>query len=333
MSKKEMKREVWSYNYISGIIVIMTFFSFLILIASLASESNYSASESPYSLSPKNYFGKSDSLSGDSLGTADVKDSGNNLRGGFTCNVADWLPSTFAGCYGDADGNGVVNPGDRGFIAANIGQTSNELICLYDLDGNGIINPSDRASVSANIGLCTPLPDYQNGSGLNGGVPDTRFGGGETNNPFCEDSDGGINFYFAGSITFLEESDVTATLFDYCDTQNRVHEEYCFNDIHQEYISSCVAIGASQCVTSAQGVGTCVGQPQTCSDTDGGFVPNVAGRVSGTGANGQSYSVKEVCGTGNSLYEAYCDVNGRVAIERVNCPSGCTQTQDGSRCN
>lgn len=94
----------------------------------------------------------------------------------FICDVADHLPASFAGCYGDADGNGVVNAGDRGFVSANIGQTDASLVCVYDMDGNGIINAADRGFVSANIGLCTPLPDYQNGSGLNNGAPDPRFG-------------------------------------------------------------------------------------------------------------------------------------------------------------
>jgi hypothetical protein len=75
----------------------------------------------------------------------------------------------------DADGNGVVNAGDRGHISANIGNTDPISLCLFDLDGNSVINAGDRGVVNANVGLCTPLPDFQNGSGLNHGVPDTRF--------------------------------------------------------------------------------------------------------------------------------------------------------------
>jgi subtilisin family serine protease len=96
----------------------------------------------------------------------------------FVCNVADHLPGSFTGCYGDADGNGLVNAGDRGFISAAIGSTSDVAVCLHDMDGNGIINAADRGFVSAAIGLCEALPDWQNGSGQNHGVPDTRFGSG-----------------------------------------------------------------------------------------------------------------------------------------------------------
>ncbi len=79
-------------------------------------------------------------------------------------------------CWGDVDGNGFVNAGDRGFISAAIGMTDPATICQYDLDGNGFVNAGDRGFVSAHIGLCPVLPDYQNGSGQNGGAPDTRFG-------------------------------------------------------------------------------------------------------------------------------------------------------------
>jgi hypothetical protein len=93
----------------------------------------------------------------------------------FVCDVAALLPPSFEGCYGDADGNSVVNSGDRGFISANQGQTHPQLLCQFDMDGNGVINAGDRGFISAAAGLCEPLPDWMNGSGLNHGVPDPRF--------------------------------------------------------------------------------------------------------------------------------------------------------------
>lgn len=94
---------------------------------------------------------------------------------GFVCDAAAYLPASFTGCHGDADGNGIVNAADRGFVSANVGGTSAEAVCLYDMDGNGVVNAADRGFISANIGGCSPLPDYMNGSGLNGGAPDARF--------------------------------------------------------------------------------------------------------------------------------------------------------------
>ncbi len=93
----------------------------------------------------------------------------------FVCDVAGHLPGSFTGCHGDADGNGFVQVADRGFISAAFGLTDDVSMCLYDMDGNGTINAADRGVVSANTGQCPALPDYQNGSGLNGGNPDTRF--------------------------------------------------------------------------------------------------------------------------------------------------------------
>ncbi len=94
----------------------------------------------------------------------------------YVCDVAALLPETFTGCYGDADGNGFVNAADRGFISAAIGLTGNEEVCKYDMDGNGFINAGDRGFVAAVIGLCNGLPDYMDGSGMNGGAPEDRFG-------------------------------------------------------------------------------------------------------------------------------------------------------------
>jgi hypothetical protein len=97
---------------------------------------------------------------------------------GFVCDVAEHLPGTFTGCYGDVDGNGFVNAADRGFISAAIGTSDSVLVCLYDIDGNGFVNAGDRGFISAQIGRCDPLPDYMSGTGLNGGEPDDRFGDG-----------------------------------------------------------------------------------------------------------------------------------------------------------
>jgi hypothetical protein len=95
---------------------------------------------------------------------------------GYVCDVMALRDAGFLGCYGDADGNNVVNAADRGAVSANLGQATPDLVCIYDLDGNGVVNAADRGVVAANLGQCVPLPDYQNGSGLSGGLPDARFG-------------------------------------------------------------------------------------------------------------------------------------------------------------
>lgn len=112
---------------------------------------------------------------------SDVADAETCAGLGFVCNATlNVLPACGGPCgttcWGDADGNGFVNAGDRGFISAAVGLTDPPSLCQYDMDGNGLINAGDRGFVSAHVGLCPPLPDYQNGSGFNHGVPDGRFG-------------------------------------------------------------------------------------------------------------------------------------------------------------
>src|SRR3989344_8412797 len=116
------------------------------------------------------FFSKTESVAKDVEGAGvkssdgQAKSSTSGDRGQFICDVRNYFPieqyPEYAGCFADADGNGVVNSGDRGVISANIGQTTNELICEFDLDGNGVINPGDRGIVSANLDVCTDLPAY-----------------------------------------------------------------------------------------------------------------------------------------------------------------------------
>src|SRR3989344_2620797 len=162
-------------------LILVLIVAFLMLAVILFSFSDLSLSPAKFSLS-KNYNELTKVVEQGDLPTG----KGEIFRGGtptfecvngnLACNVASFLPPTFTGCYGDADGNGFVNAGDRGFVAANIGLEDSVLKCLYDMDGNGFINAADRGFIAANIGLCTPLPDFQDGSGLNHGAIDTRFG-------------------------------------------------------------------------------------------------------------------------------------------------------------
>jgi hypothetical protein len=106
------------------------------------------------------------------------------------CDVWDHLPDTFIGCHGDTNGDGVVNAGDRGTISAAIGRRDPANLCVLDMDGNGFINAADRGFVAAAIGRCDRLPDFQNGSGLNRGLPDARFEPGQFAGPgtSCEEA-------------------------------------------------------------------------------------------------------------------------------------------------
>lgn len=94
----------------------------------------------------------------------------------YTCDAPALMAGTWTACRGDVDGNGRVTPGDRGHIGANFATLDPAAVCRYDLNGDGLVNTADRDAVSSLIGQCQPLPDFQNGSGLNNGATDPRFG-------------------------------------------------------------------------------------------------------------------------------------------------------------
>ena len=61
-------------------------------------------------------------------------------------------------CKWDQDGNGIVEPSDRGFVSAMIGCSvgrGNPLCDLADVNDDGFVNPGDRGFISANLGACS----------------------------------------------------------------------------------------------------------------------------------------------------------------------------------
>jgi hypothetical protein len=90
-----------------------------------------------------------------------VETNGTVCEAGYVCDVAELLPATFEGCAGDLNGDGLVNPADRGFVRAALGATDSRLVCLHDLTGDGRIDPADVAAVSVAMGRCLALPPHQ----------------------------------------------------------------------------------------------------------------------------------------------------------------------------
>jgi len=64
------------------------------------------------------------------------------------------------------------------------------------------------------------------------------------------------------------------------------------------------------------------GFPDSCSDTDTGFVPEVRGTVSGT-SNNQPYNLTDFCETSVVLREYYC-IGNQAAGDSWNCDSNLT---------
>ncbi|MDO9231541.1 MAG: PKD domain-containing protein [bacterium] len=70
--------------------------------------------------------------------------------------------------------------------------------------------------------------------------------------------------------------------------------------------------------------GVCSITPPSCSDSDGGIVPNTRGTVTGVGSDGYAYTVKDQCysyGEGGGVIEQYCSGNSRYESWKA-CDSG-----------
>ena len=96
----------------------------------------------------------------------------------YICNVADLLSPSFTGCYADVNGDGNPDLQDQILIqeAASLFSWENDNLCLYDLDGDSDVDADDVGIATGEEDKCNGLPDFQDGSGLNGGVEDARFG-------------------------------------------------------------------------------------------------------------------------------------------------------------
>ncbi len=60
-------------------------------------------------------------------------------------------------CEGDANGDGIVDPLDSGFVLARFGcpvNTGDPDCDLADMNGDGIVNPLDVGYILARFGTC-----------------------------------------------------------------------------------------------------------------------------------------------------------------------------------
>jgi hypothetical protein len=76
--------------------------------------------------------------------------------------VNELLCIQYCPCYGDADCDGDVDTDDRDFVSANYGCNTADITncaCMHsDIDGNGIVNPADRGLISTMLGSCLTNP-------------------------------------------------------------------------------------------------------------------------------------------------------------------------------
>ncbi|MFH1210090.1 MAG: hypothetical protein V1663_04855 [archaeon] len=123
-------------------------------------------------------------------------------------------------------------------------------------------------------------------------------------NYICTDSDGGINYQTYGYAV----SNYNGTKNDTCSSNYVIKEAYCSGYSSSYSIYNCQSIGLNYICSQ----GRCMigGSNQTnytnsCTDTDGGFVPLIRGTVSGY-LNQNPYSYIDSCQNSNLLREYYC---------------------------
>ena len=99
-------------------------------------------------------------LDGDGVGDlavgAELDDDGGSDRGAVWVLFLDGIPS----CPGDANGDGLVDPLDSGFVLARFGCDvgAGDPSCdTADMNGDGLVDPLDVGFVLARFGTCVPI--------------------------------------------------------------------------------------------------------------------------------------------------------------------------------
>ncbi|MBU2559946.1 hypothetical protein KKA03_03535 [archaeon] len=153
----------------------------------------------------------------------------------------------------------------------------------------------------------------------------------------CSDTDGGYNIMVLGTTSgYLNQ--VPYSNDDYCIDADNTNEYYCMGDyeasqqqscgpdenylpycvgdsVYHDYIDRFCASGACSNTTTPAlietcefgcSAGACLPQPDSCSDTDGGWNTELFGTISGY-QNGTQYGFDEVCLDSTMLLEYYCN--------------------------
>jgi len=156
----------------------------------------------------------------------------------------------------------------------------------------------------------------------------------------CSDSDNGKSYYAVGSINSSNLGSKT----DACINTTHVKEYYCYsssgNLLGASLSYKCTygcANGTCKTLTTTTRTTTTTRQTiiptttlpvETCSDTDGGFVPDVQGATYGS-FNDTSFNYTDHCSSNTSLVEYTCSNWGFVDIWSPFCQNG-TQCIDGA---
>jgi hypothetical protein len=229
-----------------------------------------------------------------------------------------------------------------------IGNTVMEAVC--DLNGyayNGktttCVNGCENGACKVN---CTSQSDCPTSYGC-----DIYYGTGicwaltNPNYQFCTDSDNGYFPNAKGTVTWKDGAGVISNITDSC-IGNTVMEAVCdyngyaYNGKTANCVNGCENNACEVNCTSQSdcpagygcdidydtGICWLLTNPnhQFCTDSDGGYSPNVKGTVTYKNAEGVQSSVTDSC-IGNTVMEAVCDYNGYAYNGKTaNCANNCS---------
>jgi hypothetical protein len=160
----------------------------------------------------------------------------------------------------------------------------------------------------ADCGYCDSCSDTDGGnyplifgtaSGYLNGIP-------YSDDDYCVDSGNILEYYCAGD---YEQSQQQSCGTDY------YSDNYCnSSDVYRDYTDYFCLIGECDSTTTPELVedcdygctnGTCDLPPDSCSDIDGGYVPEIQGTIIGN-SGGEPYNNTDYCMNSTSLMEYYC---------------------------
>ncbi|MBD3203774.1 hypothetical protein GF327_05735 [Candidatus Woesearchaeota archaeon] len=229
--------------------------------------------------------------------------------------------------------------------------TDNDGDTLIDTEDSGCTGPTDDDESDCADSVCEGTETSET-CPEDCGYPDS-----------CSDSDGGIVLTTFGTTSGYYDDNAYSS-DDYCTSSENIMEYYCLGDYEQGSIYSCGndTYGPNYCMNgtfvyrdfynsycSSGECGTeiipelitacgypevCEGGecvlPDSCSNTDGGFVPEEFGTVSGY-IDEQEYSRQDICISNTTLVEFSC-IGDYAYNSTVNCEQNLTTYCSDGRC-
>jgi len=186
------------------------------------------------------------------------------------------------GSYGDVDGNGYVEANDADYLFQHIGEMAAAEVARADVNSNGADDFNDAQLISQYVqGNITTFPACSAPSPSPSPTPSQAY--------TCNDSDGGLNYFLAGTVSYTAPS-VATSVPDSC-SGNTLYEYYC----DDSYLS----VTTVHCICSS---GACTGS----LGVDGACGPAAWVNFSSMPTTGLCSSGNSSAVSGSGPWDWYC---------------------------